>query len=178
MIVDPDGEYTRHGRSCSTLADLVARCNDALAGGEGHQALPLTFRPSFDRATGIKQFAFVCSIAWRLAEAGRPVVFVVDELSEFTTATDAPHEWRRLVKRGRKAGITIYGAAQRPAEIDKTIWSNASLVRSGRLNFAEDQRVIAAALGVAIDQVAALGQLDYIEADRNSGQLRRGRVTF
>lgn len=134
--------------------------------------------PTPDRAKGIRQFAFLCALAWRAAERGRRVRFVVDELSEFTTATEAPFEWRRLVKRGRKAGIVILAAAQRPAEIDKTIWSNASLVRSGRLNFADDQRVIAAALGVPVDQVAALGQLDYIEADRNAGQLRRGRLTF
>lgn len=136
------------------------------------------FVPSFDRALAIRQFAFVCAIAWRTAERGRPVDFVVDELSEFTTASEAPAEWRRLVKRGRKAGISVYAAAQRPAEIDKTIWSNASLVRTGRLNYVEDQRTIAAALGVPVDQVIALGQLDYLERDRNSGELRRGRLTF
>jgi len=102
----------------------------------------------------------------------------VDELSEFTTASEAPHEWRRLVKRGRKQGITILAAAQRPAEIDKTIWSNATLVRAGRLSFAADQAVIAAALDVDVDQVRALGSLDYLERDRNSGELRRGHLTF
>lgn len=170
IIVDPDGEYYRYGLRCSSLADLVNR----VQGGRGS----LVFVPSLDRATAIRQFAFCCAVAWRIAERGRPVHFVVDELSEFTTAIEAPHEWRRLVKRGRKAGITIDAAAQRPAEIDKTIWSNATLIRSGRLNFAADQSVIAAALGVGVDQVIALGQLDYLERDRNTGELRRGHLTF
>lgn len=102
----------------------------------------------------------------------------MDELSEFTTAAEAPPEWRRLVKRGRKQGITILAAAQRPAEIDKTIWSNATLVRAGRLSFAADQAVVAAALDVDVNEVRTLGALDYLQRDRNSGQLTRGRLTF
>lgn len=168
--MDPDGEYVRFGLRVASLAELVQR----VQGARGS----LVFVPSLDRPTAIRQFAFCCQVAWSIAERGRPVHFVVDELSEFTTALEAPHAWRRLVKRGRKKGITIDAAAQRPAEIDKTIWSNATLVRTGRLNFADDQRVIAAAIGVPVDQVNALGQLDYLERDRNSGELRRGHLTF
>jgi hypothetical protein len=138
----------------------------------------LVFVPSFDRTTAVRQFSFLCALAWTLASRAHPVRFVVDELSEFTTATEAPPEWRRLVKRGRKQGITILAAAQRPAEIDKTIWSNATLVRAGRLSFAADQAVIAAALDVEVDQVRTLGSLDYLQRDRNSGQLTRGHLTF
>jgi len=172
IIIDPDGEYGRFG----TVAPNLAAAVDALA--KNGPDPTVIFRPSFDRAIGIRQFSFLCALAWRYAERGRPLLFVVDELSEFTTASEAPAEWRRIVKRGRKAGLSIIAAAQRPAEIDKTIWSNASLVRSGRLNYADDQAVIAAALGVPRDQVAQLGQLDYLEQDRNSGELRHGRLTF
>ena len=170
LIVDPDGEYHRFGLRCASLAELVRQ----VQGPRG----TLIYVPSLDRAVAIQQFSFLCALAWRIAERGRRVRFVVDELSEFTTATEAPHAWRRLVKRGRKAGVSVYAAAQRPAEIDKTIWSNASLVRAGRLSFAADQVVIAAALDVDVDQVRALGQLDYLERDRNSGQLVKGRLTF
>lgn len=171
IIVDPDNEYSRFGMNCANLQDLTAK-----------SALPrcsLVFVPSFDRALGIRQFSFLCALAWRLADAGRPVRFVVDELSEFTTAAEAPPEWRRLVKRGRKKGVTIMAASQRPAEIDKTIWSNASLVRTGRLGYDNDQLVIAAALGVPVASVRSLGQLDYLELDRNgSGQVAKGHLTF
>lgn len=171
LIVDPDAEYSRFGMNTRELASLVSM----LKGPRG----ALVFVPSLNRATAIRQFAFVCAVAWRLAERGYPVELVVDELSEFTTALEAPAEWRRVVKRGRKMGITVRAAAQRPAEIDKTIWSNATLVRTGRLNFAADQTVIAAALGVNVAQVEALGQLDYLERDLNrGGVVVRGRLTF
>jgi hypothetical protein len=169
LIVDPDGEYSRHGLRCRTLEELCRRAQGSAA---------LTFVPSADRPTGIRQFAFICSLAWSLAARRPPVLLVVDELSEFTTATEAPFEWRRVVKRGRKAGISVLAAAQRPAEIDKTIWSNASLVRAGRLNYPEDQRTIAAAIAAPLDQVVSLGNLDYLERDHNAAQLRRGRLTF
>jgi hypothetical protein len=169
--VDPDEEYARFGLRCSTLADLWTRARGP--------ASSLVFVPSDDRALGTKQFSTLCFYAWRLAKAGRLVTFVVDELGEFTRANEAPAAWRRLVKRGRKHGVTIYAGAQRPAEIDKTIWSNPSLVRSGRLGYADDQTVIAAALAVKVADVATLGQLDYLERDFNAGTPPvRGHLTF
>jgi DNA helicase HerA-like ATPase len=171
IIVDPDAEYAGQGAQIASLARLVE-----LAKLPG--ARSVVFVPSVDRAVGIKQFSFVCSLVWSVALQGRPVRLVVDELSEFTTASEAPAAWRRVVKRGRKQGISVIAAAQRPAEIDKTIWSNASTVRSGRLNFENDQTVIAAALGVTRDDVASLKQLDYLERDRNTGALIRGHLTF
>lgn len=171
LIVDPDGEYVRHGLRCRDLDELVTR--------SAGPACSLVFVPSHDRAVAVKEFSVICGRAWRLAEWGRAVHLVVDELSEFTSATEAPHEWRRLVKRGRKAGITIDAAAQRPAEIDKTIWSQATLVRTGWLGYAADQAVVAAALGVDVDQVRALAPLEYLELDRNAGgRVARGRLTF
>ena len=170
IIVDPDGEYSRFGLVCRTLANVVA----AIRGPRGC----VVFVPSLERAAGVQQFTFLCVAAWRLLERGTRVHFVVDELAEFTTAQLAPGAWRRLVKRGRKKGCSIDVASQRPAEIDKTIWSNPSTVRSGRLGYADDQTVVAAALGVPVDQVRSLGQLEYLERDFNSGELRRGRLTF
>lgn len=171
IIIDPDGEYAGFGPNVPKLEMLVQ-----LAQLPGPRSL--VFVPSDDQAAGVRQFAFICHLAWSLALMRRPVRLVVDELAEFTTASRAPASWRRVVKRGRKYGMSILAGSQRPAEIDKTIWSNASRIRSGMLGYADDQAVIAAALGVPRAQVAALSNLDYLERDKNSGQLVTGHLTF
>jgi hypothetical protein len=158
LIVDPEDEYSI-GSKCGSLRELVL----LTAAPEWR----VRFVPSIDRGAGVRDFNFACALAFVRA----PCVFVVDELHEFVTASEAPTAWRRLVKRGRKHGVTIFAAAQRPASIDKGLWSNASLIRCGRLNYAEDQRVMAAALDVPVDRVAALVEWQCIARDRVSGAL-------
>lgn len=167
LVCDPDAEYDKHGRRAHTLAEVVKLT--------AAPSFAVVFTPSDDRALGIKQFAFLCALAWEIsANQGRPLSFVADELAEFVTAGIAPPAWRRLVKRGRKHGMTIYAATQRPAEIDKTIWSNASTIRACRLNNEADQVTIARALNVKREQVTALTGFAWIELDRNTGKRRQG----
>lgn len=167
IVCDPDGEYDKHGTRVRTLAELV-RATVA-------PQFAVIFTPADDPATGTKQFAFMCAAAWHIAtELNRPLTFAVDELAEYVTAWKAPSSWRRLVKRGRKYGVTVYAGSQRPAEIDKTIWGNASLIRSGRLSDKNDQATVGRALGVKPDELGALSNHAWIALDRNTGRLRRG----
>jgi hypothetical protein len=69
---------------------------------------------------------------------------------------------------GRRAR-RIHAASQRPAEIDKTIFSNASRIRVYRLGYDADQAAAAAALGVSRDQVAQLQGHGYLERDALAG---------
>jgi hypothetical protein len=104
------------------------------------------------------------------------VVFVVDELADYVGPSfrDAPESWQWLIRRGRKYGVTIIAASQRPAQIDKTLFDLASTVRTGRLNTIDSQRTVAGALGVEVADVRALTGHQFIERDRNSGRLRKG----
>lgn len=166
LIVDPDDEYGAFAHRADSM----------------RQALELTAAPSFAvrirpthrRELGVRQFAFACALAWERA----PCVFVVDELADYVTASSGPDEWLRLVRRGRKQGVTVYALSQRPALIDKTLWSQATYLRTGWLSYLEDQRTIAGALGVRPDELAALKPLDYVARDRNSGELARGSLRF
>lgn len=167
LICDPDGEYDKHGARARTLAQVVALT--------AAPNFAITFTPSDDSKIGTDQFAFLCTLAWNIAnDQGRPLTFTVDELAEYVTASQAPMSWRRLVKRGRKYGVTVYAGSQRPAEIDKTIWSNASMIRAGRLNNPPDQMTVARALNVKVEDLTKLTGHAWISLDRNTGKHRRG----
>lgn len=144
----------------------------------------MRFRPSIDRRRGEDQFAWLCSVArWQVdpqpgqarPAAVAPIVFAVDELADFVGASfnTAPHSWRWLVRRGRKYGVSVMAASQRPEEIDKSFFSMASLLVVHRLGDAGAAPRLAKSLNVPVADVLALAGHDYIARDRNTGRVIR-----
>ena len=178
ILVDPDNEYGPHVGP-HLAADLKTIAEISLKPGSSSPGW-FRFVPSEDRRTGIRQFSYLCTLAWIWAtKMKRDTLLLVDELAEFTAANEAPLAWRRLVKRGRKQGISVLAASQRPAEIDKTIFSNASRIRVYRLGYDADQAAAAAALGVARTDVAGLQGHDFLERNALAGGgLTRGSLHF
>lgn len=178
ILVDPDGEYGADIAAALTVSSLAEISRLSLTG----QPTGGWFRfvPSDDRELGIRQFSYLCGLAWIWAtRLRRETLLLVDELAEFTQANKAPAAWRRLIKRGRKQGISVLAASQRPAEIDKTIFSNASRIRVYRLGYDADQAAAAAALGVSRDDVAQLQGHAYLERDALAdGGLTSGKLHF
>ena len=80
--------------------------------------------------------------------------------------------------KGRHKGLTVYGNSQRPASIDKNFFGNATIIRTGRLNFAADVKVLANVLQVQALEVQSLQPLEYIERDMGTGAISRGKATF
>lgn len=174
IVIDPDAEYDGYG---------------ALHDNEIHfyrstlrPTFRSRFRPSFLRAGAEAQFDYVCRVvrwhvdpqpgqAWPPSTA--PVVFVVDELADFVGPSfrDAPASWQWIIRRGRKYGVTLLAASQRPAQIDKTLFDLASRIRTGWLNNAASQRTIADALGVELELVRALKGHEFILREKNTGKL-------
>ena len=118
------------------------------------------------------QFALFC----RIAHAVPDVTLVVEELSFVTKPSYAPPAWRAVCATGRHTGMTIIGIAQRPAMTDKTFFSQCTTVRTGRMNFATDQRTMAGMLSCDHTDIANLQPLDYIQKDMSTGAVIRGRV--
>jgi hypothetical protein len=175
IVIDPDGEYVNDG---GVLHDSLS---DVLK-ATGYATFRTRLRPSFERRVAEHQFDIVCRLVrWHadpqpgqaLPPAVGPVVFVVDELADYVGPSfrDAPESWQWLIRRGRKYGVSLLAASQRPAQIDKTLFDLASTIRTGRLNNADSQRVVAAALDVPTDRVAALTGHEFIERDKNNGRL-------
>ena len=177
IVVDPDAEYDEAGVLHSVLADALK--------ATAFSTFRTRFRPSHVRSIAEHQFDVLCrAVRWHVdPQAGQTppplragVVFVVDELADFVGPSfrDAPESWQWLIRRGRKYGVSLIAASQRPAQIDKTLFDLASTIRTGRLNGLESQRALAAALGVPIEDVRGLTGHQWIARDGNSGRVTRG----
>lgn len=165
MVFDPEGEYNALAHPVEQLRDLI-RLVDC-------QRFAVSFVPSALPELATDQFDVFCRIAFDLAQAGRPLTLAVDELQQVTQPNRAPPYWAACIRRGRKYGMSIYAAAQRPAEIDKTIYSNATEIRTGALAFPDDQTTIARAIGIDPAEVGRLSGYGWIKRDA-TGLVTRG----
>lgn len=178
IVIDPDGEYDGFG-VLHESGELQQLCQ-----ATGYATFRARFRPSHNRSIAERQFALICRLVrWHAdPEPGQarpprvgPVALVVDELADYVGPSfrEAPDSWQWVVKRGRKYGVATFAASQRPAEIDKTLFSLASCIRVGRLNDPPDQARVAGAIGVPVGEIAALADHAYIERDKVAGTLTR-----
>jgi hypothetical protein len=130
-----------------------------------------------------RQFDLFCRSAWR---AGRLRMFVA-ELPEVTKAGRAPPTWRKCINVGRdyvdpfdgqRKWLSIIAEAQREAEIDKSVVGNADVIHTGRLGNLHDCKRLAAMWGCAVQDLAAMPDLHWLEKRADSPLLRRGVLSF
>lgn len=93
------------------------------------------------------------------------------------SCSPTPPGWGVATRKGRHSKPKVYGAFQRPAAIDKHFFGNATLIRTGRLNFEADLRVMANVLGTTPEEIRDLKPLAWIERDMQSGARRTGVLT-
>lgn len=125
-----------------------------------------------------EHFEAFCRLAWVWGRF-RPGVIVVDEIADVTTPGKAPTAWGEICRKVRAFGTEVYVTTQRPQECDKTAQGNAMLFHCGWQSDAEDQRYIARRLlgsTAQLQAVASLQQLEYLERDVRTQQIRRGEV--
>jgi hypothetical protein len=128
------------------------------------------------------QFEAFCRACWI---AGN-LTMMVDELPELTKANRAPPAWRRCVNVGReyrgtdgqRRAISIIASGQRAAECDKSVISNADVIRCGRLANPEDAKTMARVMGVKPEEIATLPDCHYIEWRAAEIGTTRGVLTF
>ncbi len=162
IVFDPMGEYGEFGTSVNTLQSVA----ETVKG----KKFSLAFRP--DAGKAMQQFDLLCKLAYTAGDCW----LVVDELAIVTKPGWAPPGWADCSMRGRHKGMTVIGASQRPASIDKHFFGNASLVRTGRLNFSADIRTLANVLHVEGADIGQLKPLEFIQRDMQTGQIQRGLV--
>ena len=114
----------------------------------------------------------------RVALAWGECTAVAEELASVTHPGKAPEGWGDLIRRGRKRAIRLIGVTQRPAEADKTIVGNASVIRCGMLWRVRDAAYMADEMGVPVAEIAALRPLQWIEVDRATRKITRGKLQF
>jgi ABC-type cobalamin/Fe3+-siderophores transport system ATPase subunit len=147
-------------------AGEVLRLVKAAGKGDFH----IVFRPRLNREVDQAQFGAVCKIAM----AARNVTMVVDELHTVTRPSWAPDGWSELIMMGRGYGCEVFGLSQRPASVDKDFLSNASMVHTGRLAFADDAKAVAKSLTVPWVDVMNLTGFQWIRRDILTGKVTRG----
>lgn len=162
IVIDPMGEYGDYASHVSKVADVL------------QAARQKTFKVAFKTSSinPVEQFETICRIAYTVGDCW----LIVDELAIYTQPNKAPPAWADCSMRGRHKGMTVIGASQRPASIDKHFFGNASIVRSGRLNYADDVKTMANVLNVPMQQIKDLLPLEYVQKNMSNGEITTGKV--
>lgn len=121
-------------------------------------------------ATSPEEFDFFCRVVWARADC----LCIVEELSSVTSPGKASGAWHRIITQGRGFGIRTIGVTQRPAEIDKTIVGNASMIRCHQLTRAADRKYVAAELDIELGTLTNLPEFCYVERDMKGRTVRFG----
>lgn len=170
LVWDPKGEYRALGRQVGTVAGV-----SKLARAAGHHGpLAAVFRPSFDTKEARSQFDWFCRLAYALGD----VQVVADELHQVMTSGWAPAGWNRLVSMGRERAARLIAASQRPADMAKVFWDQATVIRSGRLNGEASARAVAGVLMVPWQEVVALPDLHFIQRSVRRPVIVWGRIEW
>lgn len=164
IIFDPDDEY---GELTGVKRVTTAKALIELLKSHKNKSLKVAFV-----AEGVKSFEFWANCAFQWANC----VAVAEEIADVTTPSKAPPAWGRLIRRGRKYGVLICAVTQRPAEADKTILSNAAVIRTGALGRHADREAIAREMDCKSSVISKLVPLDYIEYRRADLSLIQGRL--
>ncbi|MCE7642028.1 helicase HerA domain-containing protein [Vibrio fluvialis] len=165
LIWDPDDEYgeapgVQLARSPSQVLELMKR-----------KAVRIRYVPAtIDRKLLEKCFDFISLAAFIWGNC----LYVGEEIADVTTPSKAAGGWGVVLRRGRKRGVKVVGVSQRPAECDKTLFTQARHIRTGRLDGEGDMQRLATTLRVPLAWVQQLGPLEFLTVDRTTGQLKAG----
>lgn len=166
MVWDPKREYSAFGESTESLEALLK-----IVLRERH--FWCVFMPALSRKKMREQFNVFCLAANR----ARNVRVIADELADVTEPGWAPEGWEIITRQGRHAGLSIQGASQRPADVDKSFYGNCSRLVVFRLNAEGDLDRMAKTLGTRREELANLAPLEYYERNMRTGAVDRKKLT-
>lgn len=166
VIWDRQGEYGPHASRAETLT-LLANMLRA-------PKFKVRYVPrGGNQAALAREFEAFCQLAYCAVGA----TVIVEELADVTNPSFAPPAWRRLNTAGRHhQGLLIIATSQSPAAIDKAFLGNATLLHVGYLGVHTHRKAVALELDVKPEEIRSLAKGEYIELDRPSRRLSRGRV--
>ncbi len=170
MLFDIEHELGKYG----TVASLEAIRRQVLEAGEGGP-FSLVYQPG-DDADLRADFNKFCRIAF----AAEQLELYVDELAD----VDSPNPqlvvagWALVLRRGRKRAVRVRAGTQRPADVNNRLWSFVPKLRAGWLGDEDDERLLARALRVPLEHVAALKPGEWIERDRFAGTTSYGSIAW
>jgi len=132
-------------------------------------------RYAFDVTVTRENFAFFCRCAWLwirvMHHKKQNITLVVEELADVTPPGKAPPAWGDIVRKSMRFNPHIYALTQRPAESDKTILGNCTVIRCHSMKRANDRKSMARDMDIDQAHIDALkmGAFEYIECDDRTG---------
>lgn len=171
IILDPQDEYGAFGQAVSA-ADLARIVTAAGA------AKPFAVRYVFPKSCTAEHFRRIFDLVCKLAYGAGNCALLVEELSNFTTASWGPPLWRRMCNSGRHEGVWVIGCSQFPAQVDKSFLSNATLIHCGWLAEAPHRKAVAGKMDINPDVIGRLPDLYYVEWHRSDRNIRAGDISI
>jgi len=169
LILDPQDEY-------GEFAEAVDAAGLARAVIQAGAAKPFKVRYVFPKDCTKEHFARIFNLACKLCYSAGDCAFLVEELSNFTTASYGPPLWRRMCNSGRHEGVWVIGCSQFPAQVDKSFLSNATMVHCGWLGEEPHRKAIAQRMDVHPDMIKRLPDLHYLEWHREDRRVEAGDI--
>lgn len=174
MVFDPKNEYGDKDKFFSGC-EISASSPGELA----HKLKDKIDKPFKARLIGVTREDFE---AWaKLTFAMGSCIALAEELGAFTSPGKASPNWHRLISQGRAKGcqgIQIIGITQSPAESDKTLIRNATLIHTGRLTRAGDREYMAKEMDISVNEITALKDLEYIQRNMQTHETYSGKISF
>jgi hypothetical protein len=168
MVWDPKREYAAFGQVFHKLAELAAL---VLA----ERSFAAVYQPPPEKMHR-KALREIFDIFCRAAVQAGALRLVVDELADVTEPGWAPAGWEIVTRQGRHARLEIQAASQRPADVDKSFYGNATRVVVFRLNADGDLDRMARVMRRPADELASLAPLEYLERDMRSGLVVKKKI--
>jgi hypothetical protein len=159
--------YSELGELCRSLPALVGVLEP-----DAPKRFAVVYQPIGALESWRAQFDSFCEIAL----AAGDVMVTCEELADAAPVHSAPPYWSQMLRQGRHRGLRIYASSQRPAQIDKGLFSFATVIRTGRLNYKADVDTLAGALMLPPADIVGLKPLEYLERDMQTGATKRGLV--
>jgi DNA helicase HerA-like ATPase len=122
VVWDP---YESHDCNYSkSVGEFGKNLLSAIKSGKGFK-LGLSVNPT------LEAFEKFCEMVWISADGNKKLVVIVEELADVAGSGKASQFWGQMVRVGRKYGLILLPATQRPNEVDKTIFTQVSRVWVG-----------------------------------------------
>ena len=168
LVWDTMGEFATSYKCKRVTADTQLRSIAA-------RGLP--GRWAFDCRVTPENFDVFCRCAWLwirvMAHRKQRVVIVVEELADVTPPGKAPPAWGDIIRKSLRFNPYILALTQSPAESDKTVMRNATVLRCHGMQRADDRKAMARELDIDQSVVDALDfdKFQYVERDRRTRKL-------
>lgn len=171
LVFDPMNEYGADAELVKDLVDMKRRAQG--------KTFRLRYVPPI-RVNGVavprpvmeNRFNGFCSLAYDLGD----LLMVCEELQLVTRPNAAPAAWSMCTLQGRHAGLAIAAVSQRPAHVDKNLFSCCNAISAGRLNYDDDIKCLARVLRRPYDDIGNLQRYQFIARDMDTGETIEGNT--